>query len=61
VCIRGPRTSKPSGRSSPLSLASRHAAFDLPPLSSRQVRPNPFGALPYPYVPQGLLSIQQMD
>lgn len=26
-----------------------------------QVRPNTNGALPYPYQPQGLLSIQQMD
>lgn len=26
-----------------------------------QVRPNPFGVLPYPYIPQGLLSIEQID
>jgi hypothetical protein len=26
-----------------------------------QVRPNTFGKLPYPYVPQGLLSVEQQD
>eukprot|EP00112_Aurelia_sp_Birch-Aquarium-sp1_P025520 Seg852.3 transcript_id=Seg852.3/GoldUCD/mRNA.D3Y31 product="hypothetical protein" protein_id=Seg852.3/GoldUCD/D3Y31 len=26
-----------------------------------EVRPNPFGKLPYPYEPQGLIAIEQMD
>lgn len=26
-----------------------------------QARPNPFGQLPYPFSPQGLLSVQLMD
>lgn len=26
-----------------------------------QIRPNTFGALPYPYKPQGLLSVEQID
>jgi len=26
-----------------------------------EIRKNPFGSLPYPYQPQGLLSIEQID